>query len=149
MSSPVWEGRIQGFLGRRWVPQRSEQHSGCACGLMLLQCGVWAGMDGWTRIRVTFLAIRSPILTTGSPVVLERVWLAALRALLIIFRESHCPAVNRLSYKAGSLWAPLRPVIQTAYVKRVFAHIQNLRKSGEGLELFLLGRRERRHTPPF
>lgn len=149
MSSSVWEGRLQGFLERRWVPQRNEQHSGSACGLMLQQCGVWAGTDCWRGSPVTFMAIRSPILTTGSPIVLERVWLAALRALLKISRESHCSAVNCLSYKAGSLWAPLRPVIQIACVKGVFTHIQNLRKSGEGLKLFLLGRRERRHTPPF
>lgn len=49
------------------------------------------------------LAIRPPILTTGSPVDLEGVWPAALRALLIIFREAHCPANNSLSYETGSL----------------------------------------------
>lgn len=28
------------LLGRRGIPQRKEQHSGSACGLMLQQCGV-------------------------------------------------------------------------------------------------------------
>lgn len=49
------------------------------------------------------LAIRPPILTTGSPVDLEGVWLAALRALLIILGEAHCPANNPVFYETGSL----------------------------------------------
>lgn len=80
---------------------------------------------------MTFLAIRSPILTTGSPVVVERVCLSALRALLIISRESHYPADNPLSYQAGPLWAPPRPVIQTAYVKGIGPYSEPQKKWGK------------------
>lgn len=90
---------------------------------------------------VTFLAIRSPILTAGSPVVVERVWPAALGALLIISTSLiHSVLLTALCPTRLALCGPLPDLRSRQPVSRVFVHSQNLRKSGEGLELFPLGR---------
>lgn len=47
-------GENSKFPRKKGVPQKTEQHSGSACYLMLLQCGVGADMDYWRGNPVTF-----------------------------------------------------------------------------------------------